>query len=111
MNHRVLVACLLLASACSALAQTTPAAPPTAQPVPAPAQQCERSAQMVKAIANSRDSGITEDQYITKLQASGLDVSPNSPMRTLIHSIYGNGRTPDESAQDYQTQCKAHAAS
>jgi hypothetical protein len=65
---------------------------------------------MVKSIASSRDSGVTEDQFITKLRGSGFDIDANTQMRTLIHAIYGNGRTPDESAQDYVTQCKAHAA-
>jgi hypothetical protein len=108
MNGRALVACLLLASAGSALGQTAPATPPA--PAPSPAQQCDRSAAMVKSIASSRDSGITEDQFITKLRASGFDIDANTQMRTLIHAIYGNGRTPDESAQDYVTQCKAHVA-
>lgn len=108
MIHRVLVACLLLASAGSALGQAGPATSPAAPA--SPAQQCERSAGMVKSIASSRDSGISEDQYIAKLRASGFDIDANSTMRTLIHAIYGNGRTPDESAQDYLAQCKAHAA-
>lgn len=108
MNRRVLVACLLLASAGSALGQAASTSAPTTPP--SPAQQCERSAGMVKSIASSRDSGISEEQYITKLRASGFDIDSNGPMRTLIHAIYGNGRTPDESAQDYLAQCKAHAA-
>jgi hypothetical protein len=108
MNHRVLVACLLLASAGSAFGQAAPTTAPAAPP--SPAQPCERSAAMVKSIASSRDSGISEDQYIAKLRAGGFDIDSNDRMRTLIHAIYGNGRTPDESAQDYLTQCKAHAA-
>jgi hypothetical protein len=109
MNHRALVVCLLLASAGSAFGQAAPATPPSTPS--SPAQQCEHSAAMVKSIASSRDSGITEEQYLTKLRASGFDIDANGQMRTLIHAIYGNGRTPDESAQDYLAQCKAHASS
>lgn len=98
----------MLATAGLAFGQAAPTTAPAAPP--SQAQQCERSAQMVKTIASSRDSGISEEQYITKLRASGFDIDSNGRMRTLIHAIYGNGRTPDESAQDYLTQCKAHAA-
>jgi uncharacterized lipoprotein YajG len=106
MNRPMLIAGLLLASTGCALAQSaTQATPPAPQP-----SQCERSAATVKSIASSRDSGITEDQYVTKLRSGGFDIDANTQMRTLIHAIYGNGRTPDQSAQDYLEQCKAHAA-
>jgi hypothetical protein len=107
MNHLIWVACLLLASAGPALAQSVGGA--AGQAHPSAADQCEKSAGMVRSIAITRDSGISEEQYIAKLHASGFDIEGNEPMRMLIHSIYGNGRTPDESAQDYLAKCKADA--
>lgn len=107
MNLRLWAACLLLAATGSAFGQSgSQTAPATA---PSPASQCERSAAMVKSIATSRDSGVSEDQYLSKLRGSGFDIDSNVPMRTLIHAIYGNGRSPDESAADYLAQCKAKA--
>lgn len=109
MNRLFWVACLLLASAGPVLGQAAGGA--IGQPHPSAADQCEKSATMVRSIAITRDSGISEEQYIAKLHANGFDIEGNEPMRMLIHSIYGNGRTPDESAQDYLAKCKADAKS